>query len=145
LLWRKANLGVFDARKWHVVVGVATSSRTRRLQLKVAVKLRLQEVLLRLTNRLERAEDEAKVIPAVEQACAATKALFELNEADLEKANRETEIEFQLALLGDDITPESCLRAVEVIDRLDALIDRAVKRLCQLKAMKETLGLRPVA
>jgi hypothetical protein len=47
----------------------------------------------------------------------------------------------QLAKLGEQITPEKLMEEIELADRLDARIDRLLKRLFQLKTAKQMLGL----
>jgi hypothetical protein len=45
----------------------------------------------------------------------------------------------------EQITPESLIREIELESRLDARIDRLFKRLFQLKAVKEMMGLAPLS
>jgi hypothetical protein len=47
----------------------------------------------------------------------------------------------QLGKLGEQITPEKLIEEIELASRLDARIDRLLKRLFQLKAAKQMLGL----
>jgi hypothetical protein len=47
----------------------------------------------------------------------------------------------QLAKLGEQITPEKLIEEIELAGRLDARIDRLLKRLFQLKAAKQMVGL----
>lgn len=49
--------------------------------------------------------------------------------------------EQQLAKLGEQITPEKLIEEIELADRLDARIDRLLKRLFQLKTAKQMFGL----
>jgi hypothetical protein len=51
-------------------------------------------------------------------------------------------VDLELAKLGDVVSPKSFLKLMEVEQRLDAAMDRAVRRLLQLKAMKPMVGLR---
>jgi hypothetical protein len=52
-------------------------------------------------------------------------------------------VDRQLVALREWITPEQFLKRMEMEQRLDAKIDRAVKRLLQVKAMKSVVGLGP--
>jgi hypothetical protein len=54
---------------------------------------------------------------------------------------KEETLEQQLAKLGTQITPEKLIEEIELADRLDARIDRLLKRLFQLKTAKQMLGL----
>jgi hypothetical protein len=45
----------------------------------------------------------------------------------------------------EQITPESLIREIELESRLDARIDRLFKRLFQLKAVKQMMGLAPLS
>jgi hypothetical protein len=49
--------------------------------------------------------------------------------------------EQQLAKLGEQITPAKLIEEIELAGRLDARIDRLLKRLFQLKGAKQMLGL----
>jgi hypothetical protein len=55
----------------------------------------------------------------------------------------EASVDVELAALGVSISPEQYLKRMELEQRLDAKIDRAIKRLLQLKAMKSIVGLGP--
>ena len=46
-----------------------------------------------------------------------------------------------LAALGEQITVETLINEIELNDRLDARIDRLLKRLFQVKAAKQMIGL----
>ena len=46
-----------------------------------------------------------------------------------------------LAALGEQITVEALINEIELNDRLDARIDRLLKRLFQVKAAKQMIGL----
>jgi hypothetical protein len=52
-------------------------------------------------------------------------------------------VDVELAVLGEAISPEQYVKRLELEQRLDAKIDRAVKRLLQLKAMKSVVGIAP--
>jgi hypothetical protein len=54
---------------------------------------------------------------------------------------KEETLEQQLAKLGTQITPEKLIEEIELADRLDARIDRLLKRLFQLKTAKQMFGL----
>jgi hypothetical protein len=61
------------------------------------------------------------------------------NETDREV--QEVIVDLELAQLGEVISPEYFGKLLELEQRLDAAIDRAVRRLLQLKAMKPVVGL----
>ena len=50
----------------------------------------------------------------------------------------------ELAKLGEQMTPETLLEEIELGDRLDARIDRLVKRLLHLKTAKQMIDPRHV-
>src|SRR6266487_1500871 len=54
---------------------------------------------------------------------------------------QEDTLEQHLAKLGEQITPEKLIEEIELAGRLDARIDRLLKRLFQPKAAKQMLGL----
>ena len=54
---------------------------------------------------------------------------------------RESRLELRLAEMGDQITEEGLTREIELYARLEARIDRLLKRLFQLKAAKQMSGL----
>jgi len=63
--------------------------------------------------------------------------------ASYDSAMEEASVDVELAALGELISPEQFLKRMELEQRLDAKIDRAVKRLLQLKTMKSIVGLVP--
>jgi hypothetical protein len=60
-----------------------------------------------------------------------------------DKEREEALVDVELAVSGEWISPEQFLKRMELEQRLDAKIDRAIKRLLQLKAMKSMVGLGP--
>jgi hypothetical protein len=60
---------------------------------------------------------------------------------DVKAGMREILVDLELAQLCDQITPETLIEEIELANRLDARIDRLLKRLWQLKAAKQMLGL----
>src|SRR5688500_15762127 len=58
-------------------------------------------------------------------------------------SEREGDELFDLAELKALATPEGYERLMDLEERLDHMIDKATKRLVQLKAVKQTLGLEP--
>jgi hypothetical protein len=54
---------------------------------------------------------------------------------------KEVLIDLELAKLGEEISAENSIKLLELEQRLDAAMDRAVRRLLQLKAMKPVVGL----
>jgi hypothetical protein len=148
VVWRKHHLGTYrradQARaKWapymvnhpnvETVMDIALKSR-------VIDQMQKRVDLLSDQNRLA---TEAKLPAAMELALSTTKELLEARgvAVDFEKCVEEGEIDLHLALLGEEITPDRLVRELEVLARLDAMIDRQVKRLMQLKAMKPMVGL----
>jgi hypothetical protein len=85
---------------------------------------------------------EAEVGPAVEKVTAASKQLLELSgiKVDSAKLTDDATTDLRLALRGDEITPDNLSREQETLARLDAAIDRSLKRLWQLKAAKQIYG-----
>jgi hypothetical protein len=164
LVWRKTNLNVFrradKARQtWAPYL---IDDPDEHLTIEVALKARLQVVLERLISRLERAKEEAEVGPAVEaevgpavgsaveaevgpaveKVTAASKQLLELSgiKVDSAKLTDDATTDLRLAVRGDEITPDNLSREQETLARLDAAIDRSLKRLWQLKAAKQIYG-----
>jgi len=149
-LFRKRNLGVYrraeTARKlWapylvehsdpHVVQDLAFKARAGAVMEACSERFGNKEAL----------ENNANLVPACEAAISATKKLLDFSEDDIAKAVRDQVADFHLALCGEAITPEGLDHALDVIARLDAMIDRTVKRLMQLKAMKSMAGLGSAA
>jgi len=58
-----------------------------------------------------------------------------------EDSTKEETVEQQLAKLAPQITPEKLIQEIELAGRLDARIDRLLKRIFQLKTAKQMLGL----
>jgi hypothetical protein len=143
LVWRKSNLNVFrraeKARQMWAPYLIEHSDE--HVTIDVALKARLQAVLQQLTSRLERVNEESELGPGVEKALDATKKLVDLdrNDVDLAKLTVDATTDLRLALWGDEITPDSLNREQEMLARLDAGIDRTLKRLWQLKAAKQNL------
>jgi hypothetical protein len=90
---------------------------------------------------------EAKMPAAMELAASTSKELLKGAgvEVDVEKCVEESATDLDLALRGEEITPDKLVRELDVLARLDAMIDRHIKRLMQLKAMKPMVGLGSAA
>jgi hypothetical protein len=54
---------------------------------------------------------------------------------------RKVTVDLELAQLCEQITPETLIEEIELHGRLDARVDRLLKRLFQLKAAKQMIGL----
>jgi hypothetical protein len=99
----------------------------------------------RLRNVLSNAEElrksDKELLPhlvQLQKECAAY-----LNADDKEELEMQEEgiVGLQLAALGEQITTEALINEIELNDRLDARIDRLMKRLFQVKAAKRMIGL----
>jgi hypothetical protein len=109
-LWRKRNLGIFRQ---------AESVQRRMRELRAAMIQRADQV----SPKLEEVSEFQKTF--VEKwAVAETQAREELGD------------QHALIELGQAATIEGLLRDLEVLERLDALIDRSLKRLLMLKGLK---------
>jgi hypothetical protein len=145
LVWRKSNLNVFRRAEKAVQMWAPylIEDADEHVTIDVALKARLQVILQQLTSRLDRVKEESEFGPAVEKVVDATKKFVDLdrNDMDLAKQTVDATTDLRLALWGDEITPDSLNREQETLARLDAGIDRTLKRLWQLKAAKQIYGL----
>lgn len=144
-LWRKSRLGIYPlaeaARKSWEVVFKDRDSPYWDLMPQMMKQIRHNSE--RLINAAKLHEDwrktRAEVFPLVK----------ELKERSATILNREQEMELEaegfitlaLASLGDRITIDGLNKELELYARLEARIDRLLKRLYQLKAAKQMLGL----
>jgi hypothetical protein len=164
LMWRRRNLGIYQRAEaaraeWGPYL---VEDPHPQLVVDLALKSRLLAIAEQFTAKFsneEALENEAKFMPAVREVALATKNLLAAVDADtstktdsskglgdfVSKNIDDFTFDFRLALQGDEITPEKLIRELEVDARLDAMIDRVLKRLMQLKAMKPMVGLGDAA
>jgi hypothetical protein len=98
---------------------------------------RLKEVLP-LWEALEKFNK--KLRPQVHKVNKQLTAALEMDEKDEQKLGQKSDLELELANLGEQITTESLIKEIDLEARLDARIDRLLKRLYQVKAAKPMLG-----
>jgi hypothetical protein len=150
LIWRKRKLGTYRraeiARgKWApYLVDDADPEYVLDRALKSRAVAEMQRVV-RLLGDEEQVANESKLLPALKEMNSNIVELVKPDGTDTTKLLRDEEIDLRLAQLGEEITPDKLFRELEVVDRLDAMIGHAVKRLMQLKAMKQMVGLGPNA
>ena len=65
------------------------------------------------------------------------------NYLSLREVFKIVEDDFQLAMRGDVLTEENLEKELEILEKLDARMSRAMKTLMQMKAMKEIIGTDP--
>jgi hypothetical protein len=87
------------------------------------------------------AEDSKKVMPAVEDVNKHMEPFAKAAGLDPEELLREEITDLLLALHGDVVTLDKLNQEIELAERLDRRIERILKRLMQLKAMKPMVGL----
>jgi hypothetical protein len=109
-LWRKRNLGIFRH---------AESVQRRVRELRAAMIQQTDQV----SPKLEEVSEFQKTF-LENWAVAETKARDELGD------------QYALIDLGEAATIEGLLKDLEVLERLDALIDRSLKRVLMLKGLK---------
>jgi hypothetical protein len=126
-MWRKSRLAIY---------GQITTARTKANDVDP-----LQKALDAFkAARSKRNSDppppaaQKSLTPPEEQGLPAE----ERREHDL---TQEDTLEQHLMKLGEQITPEKLIEEIELAVRLDARIDRLLKRLFQLKAAKQMVGL----
>jgi hypothetical protein len=148
LIWRKQRLSIF--RKTEVLRDTLTPylKLSPPEQLKAGLEAYRKHLLLR------QAQLEADQIIS-KQADAQSEVLKDCDHESVLKLTAETKMELinfildaqaieQLATIAEFVTPERFTRDVEMEARLDAQIDRQLKRLMFLKGMKEVAGLDKV-
>jgi hypothetical protein len=147
-LWRKSRLGIYAvaeaARKefGHELAELDSPYWDTKFEL---FKKLTQSTKL-LMQMLEHAEATRKLLieqsPHVKEINRCIAAVLETESgSDFEEDFNRKGIELALASLGDRITIEGLTKEIELDARLEARIDRLLKRLYQLKAAKQMLGL----
>jgi hypothetical protein len=152
LQWRKGRLGIYARaeiarRRWEKWISHKDAPFSDNLDW--VLLLREAEVSSALVENLPKLQEAAQ---ADEEAKAAVKTTEELlgmaiNLFGKDKViEAEKELEAQaadvhLAYMGDKVSVEELEKELELHARIDAQIDRLLKRLMQLKAMKPLVGL----
>jgi hypothetical protein len=148
-LWRKSRLGIYAvaeaARKEWGPVYAERDNAYWDLTIQLMKKSRQDSQ--RLIHAMELHESSRKALieqlPHLKElkTCSAVILKVESGGEGEEELTREGSIELELASLGDRITIEGLTKEIELDARLEARIDRLLKRLYQLKAAKQMLGL----
>jgi hypothetical protein len=158
-IWRKQRLSIFlraqraRARYGKTFAGSQEPSRTR---IKLIAELQVLVNTFREKHEQGKIEETCgklidetseKLIKDIDVACATPEANRAASAVKYsvpsDKEREEALVDVELAALGESISPEQFVKQMDLEQRLDAKIDRAIKRLLQLKAMKSIVGLGP--
>lgn len=143
-LFRKTRLGIFRrAEEGRAIFGSVFDKETPLERDVEMLKISGVE-----SERLEVAQkffrENADKLKELEQQMADyARAVGQQRRDILEDALADGDL-YDLAEMKELATVEGYMRLVELEARLDTMIDKAFKRLVQLKAMKETLNLKPI-
>src|SRR5262249_10051150 len=172
LLWRRERLGVYERARvarntwgprikgkdeFGVSLAVFEESindakeaslpvlNKKDLQALVGLNKKDAQALFKLQK--EHAENIAKFKAADQTWRKEASKFFDMDELDAvaDELTREMHADVLLAQLGDMVTTDSLIKDLDLRARLDARIDRVIKRIMQLKAMKPMVGLGPAA
>ena len=146
-MWRKSRLNIYtlaaQARKRWGVVFEDRDNPSWSLHAGLAKKFVQGSEPLRkaLSSAEECRKTNKELLPhwlQLQKDCAAY-----LNADDEEQLKMQDEgiVGLLLSALGEQITVEALINEIELNDRLDARIDRLLKRLFQVKAAKQMIGL----
>jgi hypothetical protein len=146
-LWRKSRLGIYAvaeaARKEWGQVFAERDTPYWDFTFEMLKKLSRDTKHLMDTLELEEGTRTAVIeqLPHIEEVNRCIDALPASEGEPDEELMRKELIKCKLASLGDRITIEELIKEIELDARLEARIDRLLKRLYQLKAAKQMLGL----
>lgn len=148
-LWRKSRLGIYGvteaARKEWGPVFAERDNPYWDLTVQLIKKFCQDGERLNDAIQLHEATREAltEQLPHLKEfkTCCAAILTVESGGESEEELTRKGVVELTLASFGDQITTEALIKEIELDGRLDARIDRLLKRLWQLKAAKQMLGL----
>ncbi len=143
LIWRKSRLGIYQRAKFAKIKWSKhlTDKDDPDFDVDIVLKRHLLGVLHRATVTLEHVQEhgsiDAKVMPALNDLTDTASKVFNIEAPDLDDDVAVEEANIHLALLGDLVTTDQLLKELELAERLDAKIDRVLKRLMQLKTMNQ--------
>ena len=146
-LWRKSRLGIYQRAAWAAKAWqpYLIDKNEPDFDLDYALTRRgidqMQKLLGNLNAIQARAEADSKVMPAIQEFNTQAEKLVKADGIDPEEILREGIIDLQLGMLSDLVTRDSLKNELELLGRLDSRIDRLMKKLMQLKAMKSMVGL----
>jgi hypothetical protein len=142
-MWRKSRLTVYAqaaaaGTRWGCVFEDKDSPYW-------SIEVGLMKKVRQLANVFSLAEPLETTLQQSEQPLADVAknaaACLRLDEKGKQELLREGDVGLLLASLGEQITAETLIEEIELNDRLDARIDRLLKRLFQFKAAKQMIGL----
>jgi hypothetical protein len=143
-MWRKSHLSIYAkaaaARKeWDAVF----QGGDLDLQIKAALQAEFDQLKAALKAEIDSGKefDPKEFDPQWLETKKLIKA-FAIKNVKNKSDVREAGIALRLTI-EEQITPESLIEELELYDRLDARIDRLIKRIFQLKGMKQVVGLGP--
>jgi hypothetical protein len=93
--------------------------------------------VVQMSEKLAKAQKD--LAASNEEVVAAAEKVFKV---DVKKLMAEEDVTLTLASLGEQVTPETLMQEIDLYNRLEARIERLLKRLWQLKAAKQMLGLQ---
>jgi hypothetical protein len=143
-MWRKSHLSIYAqaaaARKdWDAVFEGGDPD----LQVKAALKAEIDQITAASKAEIDSGKDfDEEFDPHWVKTKKYIKAFMIKNGNNELDDVREAIVALQIAS-QEQITPESLIEEIELHDRLDARIDRLIKRIFQLKGMKQMVGLGP--
>ena len=130
-VWRKQNLKTY---------GLAQAAKKRRVELMTTL-IEREDIPEEIVARMQKNRTAYPQIPRrslSEENIAKVKSIVEQLH---EQMNNQ---DFELAEIADDLTTANLQNELALIDRLDAMIDRAIKRLLMVRGIK-SLAVSPVA
>jgi hypothetical protein len=146
-MWRKSRLNIYalaaEARK---IWGDVFDNRDNPYwSIDVGLLKKFMQETERLRNVLSIAEELRKAdkegLPHLVQFTKDCAACLNADEEKQLEMQQEGIDGLRLAALGEQITMEALINEIELNGRLDARIDRLMKRLFQVKAAKQMIGL----
>jgi hypothetical protein len=145
-MWRKSRLTIYaqaaEARKfWGDTFAGSPMESQVALMKRAALETAAFQKQLPLIEEYKKARRET--LPQTVELNEQLIAYANLDKKSLSELIVSAKIEPELARLGDQITVETLIEEIEVDERLDKRIERLSKRLVQLKAEKQFLGLGP--
>jgi hypothetical protein len=146
-MWRKSRLTIYGqatkARKfWGDVFAGASETETElALVQRACSETAAFQKQLPLIEELRKWRREAE--PQTVELNKQLIAYANLDKKQLIEVILRTRVESELARLGDQITVETLIEEIDLDERLEKRIERLTKRLVQLKAEKQILGLGP--
>ena len=150
--WRKRRLGIFrvaaEARakfgacfsEGDIELGVTRvyQHRFEELQCRLKRKQKTQPLLEEMKKILAEAPDIGGTNPPDKSQSKPMEGTSNQPGLDAEKRAKAEEAEIEFAVLGDLISPECYLQELELIERLDAGIERAFDRLAKYQARRKS-------